>query len=119
MIPSNDLVGAARSALAEARRTGRFRGAKVDGADVKSAARMIKAKYGQKAFSDFLTKKGSDISARVILSDARYGYDEVDYPRGEPKLPRGSLRPINDAPSEMGRINNILLRGGVSQRGLR
>lgn len=28
-------------------------------------------------------------------------------------------RLYNDAPSEMGRINNILLRGGISQRGLR
>lgn len=123
---SADLVGLARVALAEARSTGRFAGVKASSADVKRAARIARAHGGRSALRGFLTGQGGKFHRGTLITDARYGYDEVDYPKGEPKLPRGALSgpgartaAVNDAPSEMGRINSLILRGGISQRGLR
>lgn len=77
--------------LAQARSTGRFAGVNASTADVKDAYRLIYAKYGANEADKFATGWRGKHDWSSVVQDAKYGYDEVDYPRGAEPLPRGAL----------------------------
>lgn len=89
-IPIPLSVGA-RQMLGQVRRTGTFAGVKASSEDVKNAYRLLYAKYGPNEADKFATGWRGEHSASSVMQDAKYGYDEVDYPRGAERLPPGAL----------------------------
>lgn len=78
-----------KTALADVKATGRFAGKAATVDNVKDGTRMAFHVYGTEGALDFL--KGTGVKTRSILTDAKYGFDEVDYPKGASPIPPGGL----------------------------
>jgi hypothetical protein len=89
-------LAAARAALTTVRKTGKYLGTKVDSSEFKDAARMVYNRGGSSEMGKFLSNPvgGAAAGAQSVLADAKYGFDEVDWPKGAAKLPKGALDTI-------------------------
>lgn len=87
------MLGAAKVALTAVRKTGKYLDTKVDSSDFKNAARMVYNRGGSSDLGKFLSNSVDTAGAGVgsILADAKYGFDEVSWPKGAAKLPKGVL----------------------------
>lgn len=101
-----------RNMLALAKRTGKLYGVKSTTDDVKDAIRMVYNKYGPEQADRFVTGWNTDFDKTSVMQDAAYGFDEIQYPRGSAKLPKGTVaaspkinRPTTPAPFKASRFS--------------
>lgn len=80
-----------RNMLALAKRTGSLYGVKSTTEDVKDAIRMVYNEYGPEQADRFVTGWNTDFDKTSLMQDAAYGFDEIQYPRGSAKLPKGTV----------------------------
>lgn len=115
-IPIPLSVGA-RQMLSQVRRTGTFAGMKASTGDVKDAYRLLYTKYGPNEADRFATGwRGESFDASSVLQDAKYGFDEISYPRGTERLPKGAL---NDDARRAARAAAIRARRKGTKREMR
>ena len=80
---------AVRGALKNVRRTGMHAGVKATTTDLKEAARLAYGHEGTQGLNNLISGKRS---SSIHMIDAKSGYDEVDYPNGAAKLPKGTIK---------------------------
>lgn len=104
----------AKQMLAQVRKSGSFAGEKMSSSDIKDAYRMVYHKYGPNEADKFATGWRTKFDKPSLMMDAKYGFDEISYPRGSERLPKGAL---NDDARRAARAAAIRARRNKGSKG--